>query len=511
MQPFLFSKTLLMRHIKSLLICSLLSAGIATAQTNKPNKDSRDVNAEHGMINIDEKKGVHTSNPDAQWYPEASFGLFIHWGLSSVKNLDISWPMIPGRALVNKALDSAELLRVVREKDFNLNGKPPAITPNEYWAMAKSFNPQHYDPDKWIKAAKEAGFKYAVLTTRHHEGFAMWPSEYGDFSTKNYMGGKDLIKPFVDACRKYGLKVGLYYSPPNWYFDRDNMTFIYGRAYQKNPSLPQVDGDLNPRTTKLSGDALQKHQQAYGEMVRGQIKELMTRYGKIDLLWFDGKAPIPNGGTVITQEEIRQMQPGIVMNPRMHGTGDFITFERNPPTQDPGNIWAEFCNTWTTSWANSNTIPFRAGGFVLAQLAACKAWGVNYLLGVGPTADGVFPDQVYTNMKLVQDWMTINKRSIEKATRLPAGEIASVPATANGNYRYLFAVREFKGDGKYDADMLPAKDTTITLQVNTKPKSVKLLGQEGKTLQYSYSSNQLSVTVPASVRTTLVDVIAVEL
>lgn len=478
------------------------------------NKDSERVKSEHGMINISEEKSSNnqrTKHPDAQWFPDAGFGLFIHWGLSSVKDLDASWPMIPGRPLVDKKLDEGELQRVVREKDYNLNGAPPKITPNEYWAMAKEFNPQQYDPDKWIKAAKESGFTYAVLTSRHHEGFAMWPSNYGNFSTKNYMGGKDLIKPFVEACRKYGLKVGLYYSPPDWYFDREYMSFLYGRVYGTNPGLPKVDGDLNPRTTYPDEEQKRKHQEAYGAMVKGQIEELLTNYGKIDLLWFDGKAPIPNGNNVITQEEIRRLQPGILMNPRMHGKGDFITFERNPPKADPGrDIWAEFCNPWTNSWANSNTVPFRSNAFVLGELVAARAWGVNYLLGVGPTKEGYLPQPAYDNMEVVRDWMKLNGKSIKGTKRLPLNESASVPATALGNTRYLFAISEFKNNGKFDKDMLPLKDLTVELTASQNPKSVKLLAT-GQKLEYKRKDKTIQIMLPVSLRSKLVDVVAVEL
>ena len=467
--------------------------------------------AEHSMINIkEEKNATHTLHPDAQWFPEAGLGLFIHWGLASVKNMDISWPMIPGRALANKKLDSAELARVVREKDYNLTGKPPAITPNEYWAMAKDFNPQQYDPDKWIKAAKDAGFQYVVLTTRHHEGFALWPSEYGDFSTKNFIGGRDLLKPYVDAVRKYGLKLGFYYSPPNWYFDREYMSFIYGRAYATNPALPKVDGDLNPRTGNKSAEEIKQHQAAYAMMVKKQIEELLTRYGKIDLLWFDGKPPVPNATEIISQDEIRKLQPGIVINPRLHGKGDYITFERNPPKQDPGDTWAEFCNTWTNSWANSNTQPFRSNAFALGEFVSARAWGVNYLLGVGPTADGVFPQAVYDNMKVVGDWMKKNGRAVQHVQQLPAGELASVPATAKNNYRYLFAIPEFKNGSKYDEDRLPAKDLVISLTTSLQPKSVSLVGT-GKNLHFKNEGRQVIIDVPASVRSNLVDVIEVAL
>lgn len=471
----------------------------------------RQAKEEHSMIDVrEEKNASHSMHPDAQWFPEAGLGLFIHWGLSSVKNMDISWPMIPGRALAEKKLDSAELIRVVKEKDYNLNGKTPSITPNEYWAMAKDFHPKNYNPEKWIKAAKEAGFKYAVLTTRHHEGFALWPSEFGDFSTKNYMGGEDLVKPFIDACRKYGMKVGLYYSPPNWYFDREYMTFIYGKAYTNNPLLPKVDADLNPRNTVKTEAEIKAHQAAYAAMVKGQVTELLTRYGKIDLLWFDGKPAIPNGSNVISADEIRKLQPGIVINPRLHGKGDFITFERNPPKMDPGDTWAEFCNTWTNSWANSNTIPFRSNAFVIGQFVSARAWGVNYLLGVGPTADGVFPDAVYTNMKVFQQWMKQNKASVEDVQQLPAGEKSSVPATSKSNVRYLFAIPEFKENGKYEEDRLPAKDLVITLVNSHRPQSVTLLAT-GTKLPFHYSENKIIVEMPASVRTNLVDVVKIEL
>ncbi|RPD40014.1 glycoside hydrolase [Chitinophaga barathri] len=486
----------------SLLLCANVSA---------QNKDRETVKAEHGMIGMaDEKKSAHSTHPDAQWYPDASLGLFIHWGLSSVKDMDISWPMIPGRPLATKTLDSAELARVVAQKDYNLNGKPPLITPNEYWAMAKDFNPQQYNPEEWIKAAKAVGFTYAVLTARHHEGFALWPSAYGDFDTKTFMGGKDLIKPFVDACHKYGMKVGLYYSPPNWYFDRDYMTFLYYRGYQANPGLPQVDGDLNPRKNTHTPEEIKRHQAAYGAMVKGQVEELMTRYGKIDLLWFDGKAPIPNGANVITQEEIRKLQPGIVMNPRMHGKGDFITFERNPPKEDPGDTWAEFCNTWTNSWANSNTQPLRSNAFALGEFVSARAWGVNYLLGVGPTKEGIFPEAMYTNMKVVQGWMEKNGVSVKNVDQLPAGETASVPATSKGKLCYLFVLHQFKNNGKYEQDRLPAEDVTITLKTAAKPRSIKMLAS-GEKLNYTYNNQEISVTVPASKRTNLVDVVRVEL
>jgi alpha-L-fucosidase len=468
---------------------------------------------EHASLGITQKgAGADPSkHPDAQWYPNAGLGLFIHWGISSVRDLDASWPMMVGWDIKDRKIDSLEIERIVTQKDYKvINGDRFYLTPNEYWAMAKDFTASNFNPDKWIKAAKDAGFTYAVLTTKHHEGFALWPSAYGNFNTKNFIGGKDLVRPFVEACRKYGLKVGLYFSPPDWYFDKEYRNFLFGGGGKNNPNFPALDADLNPRYSKPSPEAVRAHKAAYAEMIRGQITELLTNYGKIDLLWFDGKAAIDNPTEVVTQQEIRRLQPGVVINPRLHGTGDFKTFERTPPSKDPGDIWAEFCNPWTNSWANSNTIPFRSNAFMLGQFVTMRSWGVNYLPSVGPKADGSMPDAVYQNMKVVERWMNANSKSVKNVQQLPAGEKASVPATADKNNRYLFAIPAFRKNGMYEEDRLPAVDTALTLETPIEVKSVRLLAT-GKKLKFRKEGSKLQVELPAEVRSNLVDVIHVEL
>ena len=178
------------------------------------------VRSEHAGIGVaNEVTIARPTHPGTAWFPEAGLGLFIHWGIASVKAMNISWPMYD-------------------------RGEGAKITPNDYWAMAQEFHPKHYDPDRWLKAARQAGFKYAVFTTRHHEGYAMWPSAFGDFGTRTHMGGRDLVKDFVRACRRNGLKVGLYYSPPDWYFDREFMNFT------RKKDAPPRGPDGQPRTTK---------------------------------------------------------------------------------------------------------------------------------------------------------------------------------------------------------------------------------------------------------------------
>ncbi len=189
------------------VMCTTVTAGEKTAE--------KTAKKQHKLIELkktdNESAGFQrTTHPDAQWFENAGLGLFIHWGISSNSpkgNSEISWAMIR-----------------------NLPWDPKntgTLTPTEYFKLAEQFDPQNYDPDKWLAAAAKAGFRYAVMTTKHHDGYALWPSEYGEYSTRQYLDGRDLVRPYVEACRKNGLKVGLYYSPPDWYFRRHYMSFNY--------------------------------------------------------------------------------------------------------------------------------------------------------------------------------------------------------------------------------------------------------------------------------------------
>lgn len=501
-----------MNQRQKILLITLLYCVIGTPIIAQV-KDKEEVKAEHSGINISTKEGnyIHTTKKNAQWFADAGFGLFIHWGISSVKAINISWSMIPGRILATAKPDSAELKRIFSENDYNLNGKKPEITPNQYFEMAKDFNPQNYNPDEWIKAAKDAGFTYAVLTTKHHEGFSMWPSSYSKFSTKNYMNGKDLVEPFVNACRKYGLKVGLYYSPPDWYYEKDVKNFMDFMTIKAHPEYPSLDADLKPRiaAVKRTPQEVKKYQDDYLAMVKGEVTELLTRYGKIDLLWFDGKPPVPNSSKSITAEEIRGIQPDIVINPRLHGTGDFKTFERVLPLErDPKDTdWAEFCNTWTSAWPYIKGAVYRPNGFILGELVKCRSMGINYLLGIGPMASGELEPNAYTNMNEVRQWMKINKPAVELVKRIPINEKSSVPATAKDNIRYMYMIPEYTKPSKNS--LVPIKDEVVTYQIASKPKSVKWLATKSK-LDYRFTDNKLTIKIPATERSLLVDVIEIE-
>lgn len=509
-------------------LLGLAGAVPAVAQTAAPGKaetraEITDAKSQHGAIGIVEQpvaQGVpHTGHADAQWFSQAGFGLFLHWGLNSVFDTqgrrvgDLSWPMMVGAWKNKQFNDPKDQERIIREADWNFDGKPPVITPNQYWSAAEAFNPQQYDPEKWVAAAKAAGFSYVVLTTRHHEGFALWPSAYGDFSTKNHMGGRDLVKPFVDAARKYGLKVGLYYSPPDWHFDREFQNFMYYGTARLNPWLPELDADLKPRTALKTKEERARHLVAYNAMVKGQVEELLTRYGKIDMLWFDGAIPAPEGDAPrLTQARVRELQPGIVLSPRYFHDGDFLSFEGPAlKTRDVmRNTWAEWCTTWTQGWSY-NDAPFYATGFELGNLALARSLNINFLIGVGPDANGELHPQAYRSMAEVAEWMKANRSAVQ-AGALPSGEKASIPATASGKLRFLFVLPEFKkAERALESDMLPVTDKELVLEgLAAAPQAVTLLG-DGKPVASAFKGGKLTVHLPAARRTRLPDVVAVRL
>ena len=364
-----------------------------------------------------------------------------------------------------------------------------ATTPRHYWSLAEKFNPDKYDPDVWLRAAKAAGFRYAVLTTRHHDGFALWPSAYGDFNTKNFMGGRDLVKQYVEACRRNGLKVGFYYSPPDWHFTRKYHSFLYGGAKKRNPDLPDLGLDLEP--VELPAPTPEEQQQ-YRDYLRAQIKELLTNYGKIDLLWFDGKPD------VISLDEIRALQPGIVVNDRMWGYGDFNTrAERNLSDVRPAKNWWENCQVWAkSSWAYVDE-DYKPNSQIIEQFARVRAWNGNFLLNVGPMATGELPPVAYQRMQEFGNWIHENQEAVFGTSDLPDSEHANVPATARAGVRYLHAVPSFQ-------------ETTLELTGAKRPKSVRLL-RNGEKLKYQWSKDALRIELPKQMRSSLVDVVKIDL
>ena len=410
-----------------------------------------------------------TTHPDAQWFPLANFGLFINWGIYSVAGIQPSWAMI---------------------KDYPAGGDPNYHPPDKYYALASQFDPQNYDPDVWMEAASKAGFTYAVLTSKHHDGYALWPSEYGDMSTRQYMGGRDLLVPYVEACRNHGLRVGFYFSPTDWHY----------------PGYPvgDVDFDYNKRGQYPRFD-LQENLESFERFyvyTRGQIEELLTRYGKIDVLWFDGVSwpGIEDYHTLELIAWIRELQPGIVINNRWRETGDYETPECHFVDQRPSGWW-EMCHVWQGGhggWGYSLEPRYRPLAWVMENLVKCRAWGGNFLCNVGPAPDGTMHPRFYQGCAELAEWMSHSRESVIGALDVPGPERGNVPLTRRADAEVPTWYLHF----------LPSHTGEATVSRAPQPSEVRLLRTQ-EAVSYTYKGDQLRVNLPADKRTPLDDVVVV--
>lgn len=328
-----------------------------------------------------------------QWWTDARFGMFIHWGLYA---------------------------QAARHEWVKKNERIPDADYQKYFGI---FNPDLFDPADWARKAKAAGMKYAVITSKHHEGFNMFDSKFTDYKVTNTPYGKDIIKQWVDAFRAEGLKIGFYYSLIDWHHP----------DYTIDRFHPQSAG------TKEEYDALNKNRDMskYREYLKNQVREILTNYGKIDILWLDFSFPGEFGkgrddwGSVELIKMVRQLQPGILIDDRADlqdfaGGWDFMTPEQYKvdkwPEIDGKKIPWETCQTFSGSWGYyRDEYTWKDNKQLLVLLIESVSKGGNLLLNVGPTARGVFDERADIALKGMGDWMKYNSRSIYECTQAPEG------------------------------------------------------------------------------------------
>jgi len=425
------------------------------------------------------------THPDAQWFPGAGLGLFIHWGLASPRaSGDLSWAM-----LANKPW------------------KDQTVAPNDYYATVKDWHPEKMDYNKILSAAKAAGVNYAVMVTKHHDGFTLWPSAYGDIGTKYSFGGRDFVKEFVEACRKNNIKVGLYYSPPDWWFDRQYKNWSYGK--------PALGMDHKPATIPPRPA---DHDKKRAELVRNHVTELLTNYGKIDLIWFDGgHGEIPNA-------EVRRLQPGIIINRRNGGGGDYGDTEVVLPAKRFSG-WFETCATcWPSKkWAYTEEYGFDSAPMVLTKLVLLRTWGGNVLANLGPKGDGTVPEQAYACWADMAKWMAHSRESVEGTQGGPFPEQVNLPVTTREGAAYIHFLPKlpeiYPGTPPDEKKFTRTKEVLRSLPPETgtavwnnapKPAKVTLLRTK-EAIPYTYENGTLTVTLPDRLRTDSVDVVKVEI
>lgn len=343
-----------------------------------------------------------------EWWREARFGMFIHWGVYAVP------------AGVYKGQ------KINRIGEWIMNrGKIPV---SEYQAFAREFNPVKYDPDAWVKMAKDAGMKYIVITAKHHDGFALFDSKATKWDIVDATPyGKDLLKPLADACRKYGIKLGFYYSQAQ---DWNNPGGAAARKVASegwaNPDSATIDAYTDAHSGHWDPAQTAKTMSQYVDDVAvPQVKELLTNYGDVAILWWD----TPTGMTDEYAEKLNallKLQPNIITNDRLkrpNYPGDYKTPEQRIPnlSELDGKDW-ETCMTMNETWGyKSYANNWKSVETLVRNLIDIASKGGNYLLNVGPRADGTFPQESIDILKGMGAWMKVNGEAIYDTKASPFG------------------------------------------------------------------------------------------
>jgi len=352
------------------------------------------------------------------WYREAKFGMFIHWGPYSVASVEASWPIMRP------------------SKEF-------PISEMEYRALPARFNPVHFDPYAWVALAKAAGQRYMVFTTKHHDGFCMFDSSYTDYKITKTPYGKDIVAELAEACHRERMPIGFYYSPPDM-------------------NHPAFRDTSQPASKNWNGEPTRAQWPLYLDYMELQLRELLTHYGDVALIWFDGLYQQQKYDGARMQRVIHELQPRTLMNNRIGIPGDFETPEQFLPASipvkgrqldfnhhetgtKPGDVpspedfrlW-ETCMTINHTWAyNKNDRDFKSAKELVRTLIEVASRGGNFLLDVGPGPDGTIQPEFRERLLAIGQWLSVNGESIYGTTYGPLQTLSFGRTTAKGRTIYL--------------------------------------------------------------------------
>jgi alpha-L-fucosidase len=332
-----------------------------------------------GESAADQKQDA-TREQRMQWWHQAKFGMFIHWGLYSVIGQH-EW---------------------VKEQE--------GVPIPQYEILAKHFKPKPNAARDWARLAKRAGQKYMVMTTKHHEGFCNFDTKLTDYNAVQQGPGRDLVREYVEAARAEGLRVGFYYSLMDW--------------HHPDGARCKTDEDARKR---------------FVEYTHGLIRELLTNYGKIDVLWYDVSWPLTpeQWESERMNEMVFELQPEIIVNNRNGLQGDFSTPEQRIEASAVGRAW-ESCMTLNNSWGfNRADDAWKTPKVVVDNLATCARGGGNYLLNIGPMPDGSIPPETTAVLDAVGAWLDTNGKAIYETDRGQLTPNASCNYTRRGNTLYV--------------------------------------------------------------------------
>lgn len=393
-----------------------------------------------------------------KWWKDSKFGMFIHWGVYSV----------PAGTYNGKQI------RGIGEWIMN-HGKIPVA---EYRKFAKQFNPTKYDPVAWVRMAKDAGMKYIVITSKHHDGFALFDSKVTDWDVVDASPySKDILKPLVEACRKEGIKIGFYYSQAqDWSHP--------GGAASGGHWDPAQDGDMDMYLDKIAVP---------------QVREILSNYGELDILWWD----TPQDMTPARAEKFLPLvkeHPQLVTNNRLGGgyKGDTETPEQFvPATGFPDRNW-ETCMTMNETWGyKSYDTTWKSTETLIQNLADVVSKGGNFLLNVGPTSLGEIPQPSVERLAKMGKWIRVNKESIYGTTASPFAYLSWGRCSRKGQKLYLH-VFDYPSDGMLGVPMA------------NKITKAYLLAVPSKTLKVTSENKRSSITLPQQAPDEINTVVVVE-
>ncbi|MHB1308828.1 MAG: alpha-L-fucosidase [Limisphaerales bacterium] len=401
--------------------------------------------------------GETTAERDARmgWFRDARFGLFIHWGVYAVPAGEWQGKTNYGEWFLEET-------------------KMPV---SQYEKYAAQFNPVQFDAREWARLAREAGMKYVVITSKHHDGFALWDSAVSKWDIAATPFQRDVLKELADACAAEGLRFCFYHSIMDWH----HPDWGTRRAWNdKAPSDPPV-------------------MDRYVTYMKAQLKELLTGYGPLGILWFDGEweSPWTHERGLDLYQFVRSFQPNIIVNNRVgkgrtgmggmdqgQGVGDYGTPEQEiPPTGfGPGVDW-ESCMTMNNHWGfNRHDQNWKSTTLLVRNLIDCASKGGNYLLNVGPTAEGLIPAPSVERLREISGWMKVNREAIHGTTASPFKRLAWGRATQKPGRLYLH-VFDWPSDGRLElpllskvnkAYLLAAPSQTLTVENRAEGRVVRL-------------------------------------
>ncbi|WP_017259406.1 alpha-L-fucosidase [Pedobacter arcticus] len=396
-----------------------------------------------------------------QWFADAKLGIFIHWGIYAVNGIDESW------SFYNKK-----------------------ISYPDYMKQLKGFTASKYDPESWAALIKESGARYAVITTKHHDGVALWPTKQKHFSVvKNTPAGRDLLSPFYQALDKQGIKRGAYFSLIDW----------------SHPDYPGFTKDST--RYKISDDP--KRWERFQKFYQAQLKEVSTMY-KPDLWWFDGdwEHSAAEWQAATVRKNLLSANPQTIINSRLTGYGDYETPEQNFPVTKPKYNWWELCMTINGSWGyQPQDTAWKTPYEVISIFADAVSNGGNLLLDIGPREDGTIPKEEIHVLKELGKWNQKHGEAIFNTLGgIPQGHFYG-PTTLSKDSTTLYLFLPAKTSGSLMLKGLKNKIKKIRVLGSDKQLQHKVVGK----ISWSPVPGLVYIDVPATVHDEYMTVLAVEL